>query len=1094
MDGLVRALAEFGLARGDAGPDAEQILDLLWLARDPPPLPAGRAAPVTPSPLRVPAPPTVREEAIERRPPEPTGPDSPATVVEPVFAGDTPSVRIGDGAAGSPEAGGPPEGGGPAEGAGAGDEDAAPGRAGSDEGPDRLVPVTGVGFKGVRPLRDALELTRALRPFRRAVRPGPLVPDEEATVQATAEAWVTAALSARAAPSRAGAASPRPLVVVTHRPPVRALDVALVVDTGSSMRIWERAFTQLEHIFVQSGAFRAVTRWGLLPRRDGSRLVDAGGTRHPPDRLRDPSGRRLVLLASDAVGDHWYDRDIWETIESWAAVMPTALLHVLPRRYWGETAVGEPCLRMRLGAPGTPAPNAHYTVERGWWITGTAGLPLPVVGLSPAGLGGWAGALTSGATWAEGISTAVPGTGPAEHPSAYNRRLENRDGQLLAAFMRRASPRAVHLAQVLSCAPTLSTQLIEILQEHLAPETGLAERAEIFVSGLLEPAGSESYRFLPAAVETFREQVGHLEELKAFNVASDHLQRNFGVGGDLRTLVPDPGGKSGVPVEAEPFAQLRRNMADRLAVLTGPEDAVAAILPDGGRPSGEGFVLPAGRHPAGEPPRPVSLEPAPFDRAAVPAARTAPVPRALPALPAPVAALAGHVAAVEGGGALTILDIGAAGVTRYRVHRDAMGTPHPSRLATEPWTGLGTEGAAAPRIERLTGGRGPLAAIRTAPAGLAEADRVAALVREARPDADLVTAPDADVAGWLRRVVEREPIRQPYSLVALAPHNGAGGLRLTTVPLFAPGALRDDSVPVSVRCEPGADAGTAFAVGAHGPDGLFRVMSIRSARIRSGHHDLVARLRRPGLVRFGGLDGLAADRRDWTQIVTAVPDRYDPRPRPLHLVCLVEVSGARERVADRLSRIDQLVMLLGWEVPAGLSVSLVAYGRHDYGDRLGRRDPVPDVLAWSADARTARAALSAATERAPLPVTYPDAAMVEDALAVVDERLPRRPGGRTALLTVGDRPPHPARVTASEILPCPNRRDWTDLLRRLEAREGMTFAAICDDPARRPEAPWRRLGGGAPPVPLDVVDAQRLAIDLRLVPPMAARLPLPLVI
>ncbi|MFD0536735.1 hypothetical protein ACFQY7_26410 [Actinomadura luteofluorescens] len=99
MDGLVRALAEFGLARGDVGPDAEQILDLLWLARDPPPLPAGRAAPVTPSPLRVPAPPTVREEAIERRPSEPTGPDSPATVVEPVFAGDTPSVRIGDGAA-----------------------------------------------------------------------------------------------------------------------------------------------------------------------------------------------------------------------------------------------------------------------------------------------------------------------------------------------------------------------------------------------------------------------------------------------------------------------------------------------------------------------------------------------------------------------------------------------------------------------------------------------------------------------------------------------------------------------------------------------------------------------------------------------------------------------------------------------------------------------------------------------------------------------------------------------------------------------------------------------------------------------------------
>lgn len=1089
MDGLARALAEFGLVRGDAGLDAEQILDLLWLARDPPPLPAGRAGPLTPSPLRAPAPPTVRQEAIGPRPPEAAGPGSPATAVEPVFPGDTPSERIGDGAAGPPEADGSTEADGTAG------QDAAPGPGGSAGRPDMLVPVTGVGFKGVRPLRDALELTRALRPFRRAVRPGPLEPDEAATVQATAEAWVTASLSARSAPSRTGAASPKPLVVVTHRPPVRALDVALVVDTGSSMRIWDRAFTQLEHIFVQSGAFRSVARWGLVLRRDGSRLVDAGGAHHPTDRLRDPSGRRLVLLASDAVGDHWYVRDIWETIESWAAVMPTALLHVLPRRYWGETAVGEPCLRMRLGAPGTPVPNAHYMVERGWWVTGTAGLPLPVVGLNPAGLGGWAEALTSGAAWADGISTAVPGTGPAERPSEHNRRLENRDGQLLAAFLRRASPRAVHLAQVLSCAPTLSPQLIEILQEHLAPETGLAERAEIFVSGLLEPAGRESYRFLPAAAETFREQVGHLEELKAFDVASDHLRRNFGLGGDLRTLVPDPDGTSGIAPEAEPFAQLRRNMAARLAVLTGPGLGFAASAPaDGGRPSGEGIVLPPARHPAGGPARPVSREPALFDRAVVPAARTTPGLRALPPLPAPVAALAGHLAAVDGDDALTVLDIGVEGVTRYRVHRDAMGTPHPSRLAAEPWTDLDAREAAAPRIERLTGGRGPLAAIRTAPEGMAEADRLSALVRDARPDAEIVTAPDADVAGWLRRVVEREPIRQPYSLVALAPHNGAGQLRLTPVPLFAPGAHRDDTVPVSVRCEPGAESGTAFAVGAHGPDGLFRVMSIRSARIRAGHHDLVALLRRPGLVRFGGLEGLSADRRDWERIVSAVPDRYDPRPRPLHLICLVEVSGTRERVADRLSRVDQLVMLLGWEVPERLRVSLVVYGRHDYRDRLGRLDRLPVTLAWEDDAGTARAALGAAVERTPLPVTYPDAAMVEDALAIVDERLPRRPGGRTALVTVGDRPPHPARVTASEILPCPNRRDWQNTLRKLRARPGMTVAAICDDPARRPEAPWRDLGGGVPPVPLDVVDVQRLAIDLRLVPPMAGRLPFPLVI
>lgn len=1062
MDGLARALAEFGQAHGDAGLDAEQILDLLWLSRDPPPAggqataPSGRAAPES-------RPPTDGGEGTvpALSTPHPATAPEPAMAPEPVYPGDTPTVPVDEGAWGPGDRTGP------------------------------LIPVSDVGFRGARPLRDALELARALRPFRRAVRPGPLEPDEDATAQATAEAWVSAALSARTGPRRRDEAGPRPLVVVTHRRPVRALDVALVVDAGSSMGMWDRAFTQLEHVFVQSGAFRAVSRWGLVQGGGGSQLVDAGGARHPPGRLRDPSGRRLVLLASDAVGDHWYRPGVWRTIESWAAVMPTALLHLLPRRYWGESAIGEPDVRMRLGStPGLPVPNASYQVERGWWVTGAAGLPLPVVRLGPAGLSGWAEAATTGAAWVEGVSTAAVGTGAPQTPSEYNRGLRDRDGQLLAAFLRRASPRAVHLAQILSCAPTLSPQLIEILQERLAPETGLEERAEIFVSGLLEPAGRESYQFLPTAVAAFREQVGHLEELAAFRVASDHLQRNFGLGGDVRTLVPHPDGTFGIAPQAEPFAQLQRNMADRLAALTGPGYLAP---PQSGqvKEPGEGMLLPQARPHSGGLSRPASQERALSGAAAVPRERTAPASNGLAALPAPAAALAEQVAGVDGDGRLTVLDIGADGITRYRLHRDAMGTPHARRLATDSWDAAGVTPA---WIDHLAGGPGPLAVIRTAPAGVRAADRAAALLRDARPHAESVAVAGADVADLLRGVIEREPIRQPYSLIALEPGNGSGRLRLTTVPLFAPGAVRNDSVPLSLRCEPGGEGGTAFAVGAHGPDGRFRVMSVRSARIRAGHHDLVALLRRPGLVRFGGLDGLAADRREWADIVAAIPDRYDIRPRPAHLVCLIEVSGMRERVASRLGRVDQLLMLLDWEVPADLTVSLVAYGRHDYGDRLGRRDRVPEILVWSADAATARAAVAAAMDRRPLPVTYPDAAMVEDALALVDERLPPEAGARLALLTVGDRPPHPPRVTVSEIHPCPHRRDWRGMLQRLEARPGTTLAAICDDPARRPEAPWRRLGGGAPPVPLDVVDVPRLAVELGLVPPMRARPPLPLVI
>ena len=181
----------------------------------------------------------------------------------------------------------------------------------------RMVQATAVGLRSPASLGRPLSTARALSPFKRIHGPGPQTVDVEATVEATADA--------------------RRLVVVTSPGRERGLDVALVVDSSPVMTACHNSLAEFEASLRRVGAFRSVSRWELVQsppphftpgnRAEGSGpgvlLRDISGIEHHPDRLLDPSGRRLVLLATDAVADHWYRAALWRVLARWAQVMPT---------------------------------------------------------------------------------------------------------------------------------------------------------------------------------------------------------------------------------------------------------------------------------------------------------------------------------------------------------------------------------------------------------------------------------------------------------------------------------------------------------------------------------------------------------------------------------------------------------------------------------------------------------------------------------------------------------------------------------------------------------------------------------------------------
>ncbi|TMR05718.1 hypothetical protein ETD83_05625 [Actinomadura soli] len=933
------------------------------------------------------------------------------------------------------------------------------------------TPASGIGIRPPPALPHSLELTRALRRFKQVTHPGRPQVDIDASVQATAHA--------------AGR-----FVVVMTRPPERALDLALVVDSGPSMQVWDRTFDELELVLAQVGAFRTISRWSLDSRGDRVRLEDTGGRKHPVSRLVDPSGSRLVLIATDGVGDGWYGAKIWRALDRLASSMPTAILQILARDYWAHTAIGRPYVITR--APHRGAPNSQYETRRAVWAGRTRGHPLPIVALSPEGLEHWAQAAVSGTAWTEGITTAPPL--PDRPPTAENRELGH--GELVRTFLSRASSGGIRLAKALAAAPVLDDVIMDVIQAEVVPGTGIGERAELAVSGLLERT-SAGLRFTPEAAEALQDGATVFEQWDIYEAITRYLEEHGELGRGLSVLAPHPQGRHQLDARHAPLAAMRERLAGRLGFP--PDGALPATQPTR-TPASK--PLPASK-PVPEPPpdgvqRPeapeipekpkVSKPPGYLTPPAVkahasadllPAAAGGPPPPARPARDV----LADAIAETDGS-PLNVVDVGEIGIAATDVRRDARGAPFSRPFRPVPWADLG---GVTPSRELV------LRAARLRPEasnlfvcsdpGHLPASRAMGLLREAVPDAPAVAEPGIQVDELLRAAIIEDPIQHRYDLVVLRRDARTGALRLGTVALFRAGARRGDTATVIVNLQPSGGEDTILTI-VTTRDGETRLVEQVRAPLEPGRHTLVALLDGPGRVSFRGLNA-APDLRSWSELVAQLPHGPIPASRRAHVICAVEVAGPAERVAERLGRVRQIVTTLGRDAPPGIfRFSLIGYGEHSFDGNPPRRQikPLPFSV-WQGSPQTVLAEL-ARFEQEPggrrAGAGYPLAAMVEDMLDAVVTKLRQAPADiRTVLLTIGERRPHPPTRHRSQVLPCPRRLDYEALLQELRASPGMTLAAICDLPADRADRAWRSLSDGRP-AHLEAVDVREFLRELEL--------------
>jgi hypothetical protein len=323
-------------------------------------------------------------------------------------------------------------------------------------------------------LSPALPLARALRPLRRDVLSRTETElDEEATAQRVAEMGIW-----------------EPVI----RPaPERWLDLALVVDAGVSMVVWQRTVVELRVLLAQVGAFRDIRTWSF--ETDGDRpTLHAGAGRNgrsarSPRELIDPTRRRVVLVVSDCIGRAWQTGAAAELLERWGRAGPVAILQPLPQRLWHRCAAAFEPVRLRAAEAGTPN-DQLWVQHRERTRDDELGVPIPVLELEPRWFTPWALLVGSGSTVLTGMAlfTGRPTAARLRDPGDS---ADSGDGadplaplDRVRRFRATASPTAFKLAGYLAATP-LRLQVMRLVQDAMLPDSRPAHFAEVFLGGLL---------------------------------------------------------------------------------------------------------------------------------------------------------------------------------------------------------------------------------------------------------------------------------------------------------------------------------------------------------------------------------------------------------------------------------------------------------------------------------------------------------------------------------------------------------------------------------------------------------------------------------
>ncbi|MEU6422788.1 SAV_2336 N-terminal domain-related protein [Streptomyces spiralis] len=455
------------------------------------------------------------------------------------------------------------------------------------EQPDRGLPVR---LPRPRSLPSFLGTARALRPLKRYRADLTRTDvDENATVTQIAATG---------------------MVDVVSQPRLeRWLDLALVIDDGPSMLLWQQSCRELRSLCERLGAFRHIRVRALRPGPDGSPMLAARPFARAqrliaPKALADPSGRTMALVISDGAGPHWHSGAMERVLRGWASQGPTAVVHALPARMWAGSALSARRWTVRPSHAG--AANVRWRVRDPVLppeLNPFRGIPVPVLEPSPEALTGWVRATVS-----DGLSTTLPlwqpdpnRPAPAGEAAATattrartGRTAPSAATQVVREFRRAASPESYRLAAHLAALSPLTVPVMRLVAQAVPWKTDTAHLAEVFLSGLMRstsgpaeaaagaaaavPVEQRLFTFTDEARDILLDAVPTAHLVETIRRVSQRIVELAGRNPDFPAWLRHRDGTDSLPDGARGFAWLGPTMLGRLG-LSGVHAPVWADTP-----------------------------------------------------------------------------------------------------------------------------------------------------------------------------------------------------------------------------------------------------------------------------------------------------------------------------------------------------------------------------------------------------------------------------------------------------------------------------------------------------------------------------------
>ncbi|MFJ3792683.1 SAV_2336 N-terminal domain-related protein [Kitasatospora sp. NPDC090091] len=396
-------------------------------------------------------------------------------------------------------------------------------------------------------------------------------------------------------------------VTATRPQRSRWLSLALVVDDGVSMVLWQRLASDVRMLMERAGAFRDVRVHGLDTRGSRAPLLTArpyrgGGPYLTPASLSDPTGATLVLVVSDGVGEAWRDGRMRSAVDLWARHGPTAVVHALPARLWRGSGISARPWHVtshRRGGPTAAWRVADPVLPPG--LVGFDSVPVPVLEPSPAAVAEWARLIAS-----PGAGAVLPlwsdAPSPAARPVADTRHED--EAEAVLRFRAAASPEAYRLAAHLAAVAPVTPPVMRLVQGALGPPTDGGHVAEVFLGGLMRQAGAGGPGVLPHhqlfdfSAEGRRILLGApapRELMRTTRAVADRLEASVGRSPDFPAWVGHPDGSAVIGGGGRSFAWLTDRLLTRLGVpaagavaaaagtapgLPGPSRRADSVVPD----------------------------------------------------------------------------------------------------------------------------------------------------------------------------------------------------------------------------------------------------------------------------------------------------------------------------------------------------------------------------------------------------------------------------------------------------------------------------------------------------------------------------------